>query len=87
MLGQLGLLEGLEQWIACRLNRLSVDHIIHAPPGVYCRIMLGAGAGAPFLGRQQDCVIFDGLPLQIRHGDCPADSIASLTRLCTARVR
>jgi hypothetical protein len=87
MLGQLGLLKGLEQWIARRLNRLAVDHIIHSPLGVYCRIMLDAGAGALFLGCQQDCVIFDGLPLQISHGDCPADSIASLTRLCTARVR
>jgi len=86
MLGQLGLLEGLEQWIARRFNRLAVDHIIHSPLGVYC-IMLGAGAGAGFLGRQQDCVIFDGLPLQISPGDCPADSKASLTRLCTARVR
>ena len=73
MLGQLGLLEGLEQWIVRRLNRLAVDHIIHSPLGVYCRIMLGAGAGAPFLERQQDCVIFDGFPLQISHGDCLAD--------------
>ena len=62
MLGRLGLLEGLEQCIARRLNRLAVDHIIHAPLEVYCRIM--HGAGAPFLGRQQHCVIFDELSLQ-----------------------
>jgi hypothetical protein len=48
MLGQLGLLEGLEQWIARRLNRLAVDHIIHSPLGVYCRILLGVGPVAVF---------------------------------------
>jgi len=73
MLGQLGLLEGLEQWIARRLNRLVRRSYHPLAAGSYCRIMLGAGAGAPFLGRQQDCVIFDGLPLQISHGGCPAD--------------
>ena len=40
MLGQLGLLEGLEQWIARRLNRLAVDHIIHLPLGVTAALCL-----------------------------------------------
>ena len=79
MLGQLGLLEGLEQWIALRLNRLAVDHIIHAPLGVYCALYLRRRR-CPFSGTAAKLRDLRSLPLQIRHGSCPVDSIASLTR-------
>jgi hypothetical protein len=39
-----------------------------------------ASAAAPVLGREQDGVIFDGPAVQIRQGDCVADSLVSLTR-------